>query len=116
MLRLSKLNGLVSQMHKCAFVSLMTKSDEEKGGGKMSTHKLLNVIGLVTIVSVIIYFMAYNHEYSKDKIISGLIFYLAATVIYFLFVYLYHKSKQGQKLVLYGLGIITLILIFLLLG
>lgn len=81
----------------------------------MSTHNFLNLIGLLSIVSVIIYFMAYAHEYSKDEVISGLIFYGVATVIYFLFVYLYHKSKLGQKIVLYGLGIITLIPIFLLL-
>ncbi|WP_010530217.1 hypothetical protein [Lentibacillus jeotgali] len=81
----------------------------------MSTHKLLNIIGLVSIVSVIIYFMAYTHEYSKDEIISGLVFYFVAAAIYFLFVYLYHKSNLGQKIVLYGLSTIILILIFLLL-
>ncbi|MTW86472.1 hypothetical protein F3157_12490 [Virgibacillus dakarensis] len=81
----------------------------------MSTHKFLNLIGIVPIVSVIIYFMIYAHKYSKDEVISGLIFYFVATAICFLFVHLYHKSKLGQKIVLYGLGIITLILIILLL-
>ncbi len=80
----------------------------------MSTHKFLNLIGLVSIVSVIIYFIAYAYEYSKDEVISGLLFYFVATVIYFLFVYFYHKSKSGQKIVLYGLGIVTLIIIFVL--
>ncbi|TMN22649.1 hypothetical protein [Lentibacillus cibarius] len=82
----------------------------------MSTHKLLNLIGLVSIISVIIYFVAYAHLYNKDEIISGLIFYFVTTAVYFLFVYLYHKNNLGQKIVLYGLGVITLIPIFLLLG
>lgn len=82
----------------------------------MNTYRLLNIIGLGSILSVIIYFVAYAHEYSKEKVISGLVFYFAATVIYFLFVFLYHKSKLGQKITLYGLSAIALVLIYLLLG
>ncbi|GAA0435819.1 hypothetical protein GCM10008934_26650 [Virgibacillus salarius] len=82
--------------------------------GRMSTYKLLNLIGLVSIVSVLLYFMAYAHEYSKDKVITGLIFYFVAALLYFLFGYLYHKSKTGQTIVLCGLAIITIFLLFIL--
>ncbi len=84
--------------------------------GRMSTYKLLNLIGLVSIVSVLLYFMAYAHEYSKNKVITitGLIFYFVAALLYFLFGYLYHKSKTGQTIVLCGLAIITIFLLFIL--
>lgn len=88
-------------------INLYNEIKEIIGGIVMGISKLLYSIGLVSLVSLVLYFVFYAHIYTQSELIEAYAFFGAAVAIYFIFVFLYNRGNVGKWLSLAGLVLIA---------
>ncbi|MCM3179769.1 hypothetical protein [Cytobacillus horneckiae] len=74
-----------------------------------STKKVLNFYGIFVVISWGLMFIIHNEMYTTEKTIQGMTFIFIAAAIFFILVHLYHKSKTGQIIVLWSLGLLFIL-------
>ncbi|WP_188205603.1 hypothetical protein [Alkalibacillus aidingensis] len=79
----------------------------------MSTIRFMYLIGIVSLASIVLYFLTSLDHYSWGDAIQGLAFFGASGVFYFVFVYWYHKSDVGKTATISVLGLIALVSVVL---
>ncbi|WP_261130295.1 hypothetical protein [Bacillus sp. Marseille-Q3570] len=79
----------------------------------METKKLHYLIAFLSFPITVLHFIF--GDYTTEKFVSGITFYVIATAMYLSFVYLFNKNEVGKKVVLWGLVFIAIasILMFL---
>ncbi|WP_221568910.1 hypothetical protein [Alkalihalobacillus sp. TS-13] len=72
----------------------------------METKQVHYLIAFISFPITILHFTF--GDYSTEKLVSGIAFYLTHTAIYLGFIYLFFKSEVGKKVVLWGLLFIAI--------
>ncbi|GAA0453370.1 hypothetical protein [Alkalibacillus silvisoli] len=73
----------------------------------MNVSKLLYLIGVISLVSLVLYFLFYAHLYTHSDLIEAYAFFGIAVATYFVFVFIYNKGNIGKLLSLVGLVLIA---------
>ncbi|MEK4925007.1 hypothetical protein MKX78_24270 [Cytobacillus sp. FSL R5-0569] len=71
--------------------------------------RVLNIYGVFLLISWILVFIINQETYTRSETVEGIGFICVVLAIYFILVNLYHKSKFGQKVVVWSLGILFVI-------
>lgn len=79
----------------------------------MERKQLFYLTAFISFLITILHFIF--EDYTTEKFISGITFYLIATAIYLSFVYLYYKNEVGKKIVLWGGFIVAIASILMIL-
>ncbi|MBT2598924.1 MULTISPECIES: hypothetical protein [unclassified Oceanobacillus] len=76
---------------------------------KVELQKGFNIFGIVLFVYWGLMFFLDKDYFSSKYMIEGMSFISIAVIIYFLLVYLFHKSDVGRKIVMWSLGAVFLV-------
>ncbi len=76
--------------------------------------KIMYGFGIFSFITIVLHFWGYSREYTKDELVSGIVFFIIAGIVYFLFVFFFFKGETGKKTVFWGLIVVILILLYLL--
>lgn len=85
------------------------------GGSNMSEHKKVElqkgfyIYGIVLFLYWGLMFFLDKDYFSGKYMIEGMSFIGVAVIIYFLLVYLFHKSDVGRKIVMWSLGAVFIV-------
>lgn len=68
-----------------------------------NTKKVLYFYGIFLLISWGLMFIINRHYYSSDQIIEGMVFIGIVLIIYFPLVHLHFRSKSGEKIVIWSM-------------
>ncbi|WP_026571908.1 hypothetical protein [Sediminibacillus terrae] len=77
-------------------------------------EKMMYGFGLFSFIAIMLHFWGYSHQYTQEMLVTGIVSFIIAGVLYFLFVFCYFRGGFGKKVVFWGLIAVIFLLLFLL--